>query len=128
MMYLLDTSVIIDAINAKRNRPQLLDKLVMVGGHILACCSVNITEVYAGMRAHEESATHKLVGSLALLPITFTIARLAGLLKRDYSKKGKVLTVLDATVAAVAIHHGIPLITDNVKDFPMRELQLYSLQ
>ena len=37
------------------------------------------------------------------------------------------MTVADATIAAVAIYHGIPLITDNVKDFPMKELQLYSL-
>lgn len=128
MTYLLDTSVIIDSINGKRNRAQLLDELVMVGGHTLACCSINVTEVYAGMRPHEESATERLVGSLALLPVTFAIARLAGLLKRDYSKKGKVLTVPDATIAAVAIHHGIPLITDNVKDFPMKELQLHSLE
>jgi predicted nucleic acid-binding protein len=128
MIYLLDTSVIIDAINGKRNRAQSLDELVMVGGHTLACCSINVTEVYAGMRPHEESATGKLVGSLALLPVTFAIARLAGVLKRDYSKRGKLLTVPDATIAAVAIHHGIPLITDNVKDFPMRELQLYTLQ
>jgi predicted nucleic acid-binding protein len=128
MTYLLDTSVIIDSINGKRNRAQLLDDLVMVGGHTLACCSINVTEVYAGMRPHEESATEKLVGSLALFSVTFPIARLAGLLKRDYSKKGKVLTVPDATIAAVAIHHEIPLITDNVKDFPMRELQLYALE
>jgi predicted nucleic acid-binding protein len=127
MTYLLDTSVIIDAINGKRNRAQLLDELVMAGGHTLACCPINVTEVYTGMRPHEESATEKLAGSLALLPVTFAIARLAGLLKRDYSKKGKVLTVPDATIAAVAIHHGIPLITDNVRDFPMKELQLYSL-
>ncbi|HEX3683460.1 MAG TPA: hypothetical protein VHU83_13065 [Bryobacteraceae bacterium] len=53
---------------------------------------------------------------------------MAGLLKRDYSKKGKALTVADATIAAVAIHHRIPPITDNIKDFPMKELQLYRLQ
>jgi hypothetical protein len=56
--------------------------------------------------------------------ITFTVARLAGLLKRDYSKKGKTLNIADATVAAVAIHHDLPLITDNIKDFPMKQLQV----
>ena len=127
MTYLLDTTVIIDVLNRKRNRAQLLDELVVAGGHTLACCSINVTEVYAGMRPHEEAATEKLVGSLEFLPVTFSIARLAGLLKHDYSRKGKVLTVADATIAAVAIHHGIPLITDNVKDFPMKELQLHSL-
>jgi hypothetical protein len=50
-----------------------------------------------------------------------------GFVEARFSRKGKVMTVADATIAAVAIYHGIPLITDNVKDFPMKELQLYSL-
>jgi predicted nucleic acid-binding protein len=127
MIYLLDTSVIIDCINGKRNRAQLLADLVMVGGHTLACCSISVTEVYVGMKPNEETATEKLIRSLVLLPITFDIARLAGLLKGDYLKKGKTLSVPDATIAAVAIHHQIPLITDNVKDFPMKQLQLHTL-
>jgi tRNA(fMet)-specific endonuclease VapC len=126
MLYLLDTSIIIDCLNAKRNRAQQLDDLIMVGGHTLACCSVSVTEVYAGMRPNEEQATEKLIRSLALLPITFDIARLVGLLKRDYSKKGKTLSVPDATIAAVAIHYQIPLITDNTKHFPMKHLQLHT--
>jgi predicted nucleic acid-binding protein len=40
---LLDTSVIIDTINGKRNRGQLLESLVEQG-HLLACCSINVTE------------------------------------------------------------------------------------
>ena len=48
-VYLLDTSVIIDALNNKRNRGELLTGLVGQG-HLLACSSVNVTEVYAGMR------------------------------------------------------------------------------
>ena len=127
MIYLLDTSIIIDCLNGKRNRAQLLDDLVMVGGHTLACCSISVTEVYAGMRPNEERPTEKLIRSLALLPIIFDVARLAGLLKRDYSKKGKTLSVPDATIAAVAIHHQVPLITDNTKDFPMKQLQLHTL-
>ena len=128
MTYLLDTSVIIDSINGKRKRAQLLDGLVMSGGHNLACCSISITEVYAGMRPNEQAATERLLTSLALFPVTFAVARLAGLLKRDYRKKGKTLSVPDATIAAVAIHNDFPLITDNTKDFPMKELQLYMLQ
>jgi hypothetical protein len=43
---LLDTSVIIDAINGKRNRGELLRELLHQG-HLLACCPINVTEVYA---------------------------------------------------------------------------------
>ncbi|MBC8165886.1 MAG: hypothetical protein H7Y20_08445 [Bryobacteraceae bacterium] len=51
--YLLDTSVIIDALNGKRGRRDLLLGLVRQG-HLLACCPINVTEVYAGMRSNEE--------------------------------------------------------------------------
>ena len=47
---LLDTSVIIDAINGKRNRNRLLREL-LGQDHLLACCPINVTEVYAGMCA-----------------------------------------------------------------------------
>lgn len=127
MVYLLDTNIIIDALNARRNRPLQLQELIGKG-NTLACCSINVTEVYAGMVRGEETTTQKLLESFEFYPVTFSVARLAGLLKRDYGKRGRTLTVPDVTVAAVAIHNEIPLITDNGKDFPMRELQLYSLK
>jgi predicted nucleic acid-binding protein len=34
---------------------------------------------------------------------------------------------VDVTIAAVALTHGLTLLTDNRKDFPMPELALYSL-
>lgn len=124
--YLLDTSVIIDAINGKRNREQLLIDL-LEQGHLLACCPINVTEVYAGMRPPEESRTQEFLQSLRYYPISWPVARLAGLLKRDRRKKGITLATTDVTIAAVALHNQIALITDNVKDYPMKELSLYLL-
>jgi predicted nucleic acid-binding protein len=124
--YLLDTSVIIDALNNKRGRRDFLLDLVKQG-NLLACCPVNVTEVYAGLRPKEETATEEFLKSLEYYHITWPVARLAGLLKRDYSRKGTTLTVADTTIAAVAMAHELTLMTDNVKDFPMKELTLYAL-
>jgi predicted nucleic acid-binding protein len=52
---------------------------------------------------------------------------LAGLLKRDYGRKGVTLATTDATIAAVTIHHELTLITDNLKHYPMKEMSLYPL-
>jgi predicted nucleic acid-binding protein len=123
---LLDTGVIIDAINNKKGRRQLLRDLV-AQGNSLACCPINITEVYAGLRPHEEASTKAFLISLDLLPMTWPIAELAGILKRDYSKKGRTLNLGDVMIAATALHNGLALLTDNTKDFPMKELKLYSL-
>ena len=124
--YLVDTSVIIDALNGKRGRRDLLLGLVKQG-HLLACCSINVTEVYAGMRQKEEAATEEFLRSLEYYHVTWHVARLAGLLKRDYGRKGTTVTVADATIAAVALVHELTLMTDNVKDFPMKELVLHPL-
>jgi len=124
--YLLDTGIIIDAINNKKGRRQLLRDLISQG-NILACSPVNVAEVYAGLRPQEESNTRNFLQTLDLYPLTWPIAELAGLLKRDYSKKGKTLAITDTLVAAVALHHQLHLVTDNVKDFPMQHLSLYPL-
>jgi predicted nucleic acid-binding protein len=55
------------------------------------------------------------------------VARLAGELKRDFAKTGATLSLTDSVIAAVAIQYRVALITDNVKDFPMRELELFRL-
>jgi predicted nucleic acid-binding protein len=125
-IYLLDTSVIIDALNDKKNRRQLLRELAAQGS-ILACCPINITEVYAGLRPKEEEGTAHFLHALQLYPMTWSIAEMAGLLKRDYSKKGKTLNLGDVIIAATALDNGLTLITDNVKDFPMKDLVLYPL-
>ena len=122
--YLLDTNIIVDALNDKRNRNAALHNLAATG-HTLACCPINVAEVCAGLRPKEEARTTALLQSLKLYPITFPVAELAGRLKREYGSKGKTLSIPDTIVAAVALHNELVLITDNVKDFPMEDLSLY---
>ena len=124
--FLLDTSVIIDTINEKRGRRQFLKELVEQG-HILACCAINVAEVHAGLRPKEEEKTESFLGALEYYAIGIRVAESGGLLKRDYSRRGITLSLADAVIAAVAIHHRLTLITDNTKDFPMKDLALYPL-
>jgi predicted nucleic acid-binding protein len=86
-----------------------------------------VAEIYADLRSKEEQRTTALLRSLQLFPITFSVAEPAGRFKQSHSRRGKTLSMPDAIVAAVAIHNHLTLITDNVKDFPMKELSLYSL-
>lgn len=72
-IYLLDTSVIVDAMNGKRNRRELLTDLLR-RGNSFACCTINIIEVYTGMRPHEEQATAEFLGNLSYYEVTRLIA------------------------------------------------------
>jgi predicted nucleic acid-binding protein len=125
-IFLLDTTVIIDAINGKRGRDQILDDL-LAQRNLLACCSINVTEVYAGMRPHETTVTEAFLRSLKFYEVTWDIARQAGELKYEWAKKGQTIALPDITIAAVALAHGLSLVTDNRKDFPMSELQFHLL-
>ena len=123
---LLDTSVIFDHLNGRHGRTEFLAQLIGQG-HVLACCPVNITEVYAGLRPGEETITDAFLNSLECLPVTPPIARQAGLLRRDWQKKGHTLSYTDVTIAAVALCGQVQLVSDNQKHFLMPELQLFPL-
>jgi len=82
-------------------------------------CPITITEIYAGMRPHEEKPTRAFMRSLLFFGITQEIAEQAGLLKAQYSKRGKAISFQDASIAAVCIAHGCSLVTENTSDFPI---------
>ncbi len=126
MHLLLDTTVLIDALRLRHGRRQLLAELVRAG-HTLATSSLNVAEVYAGMRPGEEARTETFLSALECYDITGHIGRVAGGLKSEWSRRGRTLTLADTIIAAIALEHNCTLMTDNVKDFPMSELDLYRL-
>jgi predicted nucleic acid-binding protein len=126
MRLLLDTSVLIDVLRMRRGRSELLAKLVREG-HLLATSSLNIAEIYAGMRASEAAATEKFLGHLDCYDLTRAIGRTAGQLKSQWGRRGRTLTLADTLVAAVALEHDCVLMSDNTRDFPMAGLKLYAL-
>jgi len=126
MIILLDTSVLIDALNARAEiRSFLQDHLR--AGNTLACCAITIAEVYAGMRPHEAPATSEFLDALDYYETTRATARRAGNLKAAWSRKGQTLSLPDVLIAAVALEHSLALATANRKHFPMPELKLLPL-
>jgi predicted nucleic acid-binding protein len=125
-IYLLDTSVIIDVLNQKRGRWQLLASLVEAGD-TLACSVVTLTEIYAGVRPKEVAFTERFLEGLEHYDVDSHLARYAGLLKNEWSQKGRTLGVVDLIIAATALAHHLLLMTDNRKDFPMGQLTFYPL-
>lgn len=125
--FLLDTSVLIDVLRGARGRAEALVALVE-SGHLLACSAINVAEVFAGMRARERERTVALLDTLEHYDINRPVAERAGQLRREWALRGKTLPLADLLIAAVALSHGLVLVTDNAKDFPMKELRLYRLE
>ena len=123
---LLDTTFLIDVLNERRGRADLMERMILEQ-HTLACCAINVAEVYVGLRAVETRKTETLLRELAYVPIRWEAAKLAGDLKREWARQGHTLSLTDMTIAAVCLTEGLTLVTDNRKHFPMPELALYPL-
>jgi len=116
--FLVDTSVLIDALNGKRHRSEALQDLVRQG-HGLGSCAVTVAEIFAGMHPSEAGATEVLLSRLRYHETTPEVARIAGRLKYEWARKGQNLSLADVLIAGTALHHQLTLITDNPKHIPM---------
>jgi predicted nucleic acid-binding protein len=121
MTILLDTSVIIDALRVRRGRREFLDQR-QHAGDTLACSVISVAEVYSGMRPTEAAATEAFIDGLECIEITQSIARQAGNLKYMWERKGKTINIPDANIAATSLNFNLWLATDNLRDFPMPDL------
>jgi predicted nucleic acid-binding protein len=123
---LVDTCILVDALNGRRGCKEFLSYL-NDQGHDLASCAVTVAEVYAGMRANERQKTERAFAGLEYFPTTENAARLGGELRASWARKGKNIGLTDTLIAAVAIENNLAIATDNVKDFPMPELKILTL-
>ncbi len=58
-----------------------------------------------------------LAQSCEVLDVTTPIASLAGTLRGQFAARGQVRAQADMLIAATAAHHGLVLVTRNVRDF-----------
>ena len=121
--YLLDTTVIIDCLRGTKETVDFLTQIASEGS-VVGCCAINIAEVYAGMREHEGELTRKFLDSLEYYEVTSNLAELAGMYKRAYAGKGVALSLSDVIIAAVVISNNLTLVTDNLRHYPMPELNV----
>ncbi len=123
-IYLVDTNILINALSRKRGHRELLHQFV-AQGHPLACCAVVTAELFSSIKPPDLPNVEQFVSMLTWYPATPKIARLAGRLRFDYAQEGISLSLPDTLIAATALEHGLTLITENRKHFPMPELSLY---
>jgi tRNA(fMet)-specific endonuclease VapC len=123
----LDTTALIDFSKGREPARSRLLKMIQEGDE-LGVCAVNIAEFYAGIPADKRQVWDDFTNSLQYWEITLQAARQAGQFRYDFAKKGKILSTTDTLVAAVALDYQAVVITNNVKDYPMEEIQIMPLK
>ena len=121
--YLLDTTILI---NHLRGHPEVAELITSLAGqgHQLGLCCINVAELYSGLNPGEQARAEGLVDSLDFYEITREAAKQAGRFRYDFARRGITLSSADTLIAATAIEEVATLITANVRDFPMQDLQL----
>jgi tRNA(fMet)-specific endonuclease VapC len=121
--FLLDTTVLIAHLRGDEDVARFLLDLVGAG-HVVGVCCVNVAEIERGIRPRERKAAEALLARLAYLPTTQEAAVRAGRYMAELARRGRTLHLADALVAATARTHGAVLVTDDVADFPMRDVRV----
>ena len=125
--YLADSDVLIWVLRNRKDTVAVLSRLVEETGEPVGCSALSILEIWVGTRPSELSKTGLFLDALEAIPVDRTIARLAADLLKRVKKRRSPREWVDAVIAATSLHHGIPLLTYNRKDYPYHDLVLYPL-
>lgn len=91
-------------------------------GHVLGTSCVNVAEIEHGVRPKERAAAESLLGRLRFLETTREAAVRAGRYQAEFRRRGVTIHTANAIVAGTARANGAILLTDNLRDFPMRDV------
>ena len=108
-VFLLDSVILIDHLNGVQGARAFLTTESLHS----AISFVTYSEVIAGSSPKELQRVIPWLDSFPFLGIDSATAKLAGLLRQEHRWK-----LPDAFQAALAMHHGLRLITRNTRDFP----------
>ncbi len=112
---LFDTNVLIDYMQGLGKALLFLEQNK---DHDWYISTINITELYAGIRnSEEEKMISMLLQLFTVLSIDSDMAILAGKYKQQYGKSHGVC-IADATIAALTLTNNLELVTCNKKHFP----------
>jgi tRNA(fMet)-specific endonuclease VapC len=121
-MYLFDTDIISRVVKASPPIA-LVDRLTRIPFALQFTTSINAAEVFYGACRVERReaiirAFEKLVMSrLTVLPFDLESARVFGRLKAALESHGQPRSEPDLRIAAIALQHGLTIVTGNVRHF-----------
>ena len=130
MPYLVDTDLVIDHLADIPEAQQLLDKLAPEG---IAISIITYMEAYQGvLRSPRPTSARKqfeaFLETVPVLPFSLAGAERCAQVRETLHREGKRVKAraLDLMTAAIALEHGLILVTRNVEDYhDIRGLKLY---
>jgi tRNA(fMet)-specific endonuclease VapC len=122
MPYLFDTDAISEALRHKPALPYVRWLARLPRAEQFAS-AVSIGELYAGAFRSPDAARHleaieeRVLPALTILPYEASVARIYGSMRAGLEAQGQRLADADLQIAATAVHHGLELVTGNLRHF-----------
>lgn len=122
MPYLFDTDAISELLRP-RPLPDYLDWLETVPREEQYTSAVVVGELYKGAFRSTDRDRHlrniedRVLPSVTSLPYDVAVARVFGQVRAHLEDLGQVLPDADLQIAATALHHGLDLVTGNLRHF-----------
>lgn len=124
--YLLDTTVLID-VSKHREAVESRVLELLEGPDEVGVSVVNVAELFSGLRPESRHEALLLLDELEVWPVTREVAERAGDYRYGFARQGRTILLPDALVAATASVLGAVLLTNNVKDFRMPDVEVVRL-
>jgi predicted nucleic acid-binding protein len=125
--YLLDTSTLVDV--SKQHEPtRSRVRALLASGDDVGVCAVTIAEFMSGLPPRERPVWTRLFITLPGWRITRQAAQRAGYYRYSFARQGRQIETGDALIAATAWYWSAIVVTGNVKDFPMTDIQVVSFR
>lgn len=119
-MRLVDTSVIVDHLRGYSPASELLDELLAEDVRLMTSELVRF-ELLAGVRSKDEEALETFLEVVDIVPVVEPIARQGAALARAHRGSHSGIDSVDYLIAATSMVLDAPLLTRNVRHFPMLE-------
>lgn len=126
--YLIDTCIVVDHLRGYVDAYEWFKRItIQTETPQLACSVITVAELLSGLSTEapkSEEAVTKLLSQIDIIPVCRDIACSAGMYVRKWRASHGV-GLADALIAATACYLGVPLITRDLRHYPMPEIKTY---
>lgn len=117
---LLDTNVVLETFWGVEPVASAVKRWIEAGE--IAISAITVAEVVSKASKAEKEKLDLLVSKFGVLPVDQVVAEIAGSYRQEFSRKQNRVYLLDCLIAATAKLYNLKLITENIKDYPMKDI------